>query len=188
MSSRRPPRESVYYRVSHPPLPVLLLPLLLLLPPAGCCSSFSSSTSIAASSPPSSLKSSNKSRPARPPGASSTVELGTSGGPPRRPAEETPWKELAWMSRGYRTSERRGERERIELAGRSEEFAAEGRASSKETLDCDVGAERATSGALAGGSEEGANAAGDFVARRRASKWYSPRAKRAPCCWQRFFF
>lgn len=51
------PRESVYYRVSHPPLPVLLPPLiiLLLLPPLGCCSSFSSSTSITASLPLGSL-------------------------------------------------------------------------------------------------------------------------------------
>lgn len=69
-----------------------LLLLLLLLPPPGRCSSFSSSTSIAASSPPGSLKSCNKSRPARLPGASSTVELGTSGGLSREIRGRDSWK------------------------------------------------------------------------------------------------
>lgn len=185
MSSRRPPRESVYYRVS-PPLPPSPPPPPPSATAAGRCSSFSSSTSITASSPPSSLKSCNKSRPARRPGASSTVELGTSGGLPRDPRKRL-LEELAWMSRGYRMSERREEKEEIELAGRSEEFARKERASLKERLDCDVGAEGATSEALSGGSKEGTNAAGDFVSRGQASKWYSPRAKREPCCWQRFF-
>lgn len=87
-------RESVYYRVS-PPLPPSSPPPPpppSAGPPPGRCSSFSSSTSIAASSPPSSLKSCNKSRPARRPGASSTVELGTSGGLSREIRGRDSWK------------------------------------------------------------------------------------------------